>query len=129
MIETGSADAVAAIHVIEHFYDWEALPLILEWRRILKPGGKMILELPCLDKIFRYVADCLKDGEKAMYAFMTLHALYGDPKHRDPLMMHKNGFFHDRMKALLTEAGMREIQSCKPRYHFPGRDQRWEAIK
>lgn len=127
-IDSDSADAVAAIHVLEHFYEWEALPLIEEWRRILKPGGKMILELPCMDKVFGYTANCFQQKEQVM-EFMTLHALYGDPKHRDVAMCHKWGWFTVLLVDLLKRAGMRDPKICKPRYHFPFRDMRLEAIK
>lgn len=127
-VTSDSADAVAAIHVLEHFYQWEAFGLLTEWKRILKPGGKMILELPCMDKVFGYVARCveLKEG---MATFMTLHAIYGDPKYEDSMMCHKWGWFTNELKALLDQIGMREITVQTPRYHFPFRDMRLEAVK
>ena len=41
-LATDSADAVAAIHVLEHFYEWEVYDLLTEWKRVLKPGGKIL---------------------------------------------------------------------------------------
>lgn len=127
-VDSDSADAVAAIHVLEHFYEWEAADLLTEWKRILKPGGKMILELPCMDKVFGYAVQCVREKE-GMVEFMTLHALYGDPKHHNPMMCHKWGWFTVPLKAVLEQIGMREIQIMQPRYHFPMRDMRLEAIK
>lgn len=128
MVESDSADAVAAIHVIEHFYEWEALPLILEWKRILKPGGKMILELPCMDKVFSYIVEAVKRRDP-LQAFMTLLPMYGDPKHLDPAMCHKWGWFEKLLVEMLRQAGMREVTMCTPRYHFPFRDMRVECVK
>jgi len=119
---------VAAIHVLEHFYEWEAESVLKEWRRILKPGGKLILELPCLDKVMRYMAHSIKMNEP-MLAFMTLHALYGDPKYHDVSMCHKWAYFEKSLGVLLEKVGMREIHFMEPRYHFPMRDQRVECIK
>lgn len=119
---------MAAIHVLEHFYQWEAEPLLKEWKRILKPGGKMILELPCMDKVFAYVAQCIKYKENMMQ-FMTLDALYGDPRNGEVAMAHKWGYFVQPMRELLERVGMREIIYCAPRYHFHFRDMRWECIK
>jgi ubiquinone/menaquinone biosynthesis C-methylase UbiE len=127
-IPTDSADAVAAIHVLEHFYKWEALPLLTEWRRILKPGGKMILELPCMDKIFVYIALAIQKGEPIM-EFMTTHAMWGDPKHGDPLMCHKWGYFTADLVKILTDLGMKDVKACTPRYHYEKRDMRLEATK
>ncbi len=127
-IHSNSADAVAAIHVVEHFYHWEIFDLLSEWRRVLKPGGKMILELPCMDKVFGYVADCVNKKEP-MFSFMTLLALYGDPKHKQESMCHRWGWFADPLLEVLRNVGMREIKVCEPRYHFICRDMRIECIK
>jgi len=37
-----------AIHVIEHFWQWKVVSVLIEWVRVLKPAGKMILECPNL---------------------------------------------------------------------------------
>lgn len=123
-----SADAVAAIHVLEHFYLWETEALIREWRRILKPGGKMILELPSMNSVFRYIAQCVVTGAP-MEAFMSVMALYGNPAHKDPAMCHKWGWFEEDVIGLLERAGMREVRRVPARYHFPFRDMRVEAIR
>ena len=127
-IESGSADAVAAIHVVEHFYKWEVKPLLLEWKRILKPGGKMILELPCMEKVFMYIAHALSNEEPLM-EFMTLHALYGDAKHEDPAMCHRWGWFKDELGTVLADVGMQDIRFKTPKYHFAVRDMRFECLK
>ena len=127
-VESDTADAVAAIHVLEHFYQWEAPALLSEWKRILKPGGKMILELPCLNKIFSYIADAVANSVK-IQPFMTTLAIFGDPKHNAEAMCHKWGYFIESLVELLEEVGMKEIEVCVPRYHFPFRDMRIECKK
>lgn len=127
-LPSNHADALAAIHVLEHFYEWEAEPLLSEWRRVLKPGGKMILELPCMDKVFGYAIKCAQ-GNELMQMFMTLFAMYGDPKHKSVAMTHKWGYFTKPLTELLARVGMREIQVVTARYHFPFRDMRVECVK
>ena len=127
-IASDRADAVCAIHVLEHLFAWEASDLLTEWKRVLKPGGKMILELPCLDKVFAYTADCIKTKTPLM-PFMTLLALYGDPKHKAEPMTHKWGYFQEMLRDLLQVVGMREITFMPPRYHFKCRDMRVECVK
>ena len=127
-IKSDSADAVAAIHVLEHFYDWEAFDLLTEWKRVLKQNGKMIIEVPCLDKVFAYIADRISK-KQIMEQYMTLHPIFGDGKHKNPEMMHKTGYLVHGLKNLLIDVGMREVTMCEPRYHFPHRDMRFEAIK
>jgi len=127
-IDSNSADAVAAIHVLEHFYAWEAQDLLTEWRRVLKPGGKMIIEVPCMDKVFAYIASC-GNTKTPMMPFMTIYALWGDPKHKEQAMCHRWGYFQEELRSLLERVGMKEIKSVDPRYHFACRDMRFEAIK
>lgn len=127
-VESDSADAVAAIHVIEHFYAWEVQDVLMEWKRILKPGGTMILELPCLDKIFDYIAKMIQHRQPVM-RFMTTHALYGDPGHQSVPMLHKWAYTAADMKAALEDVGMRDVTMCDPNYHFKFRDMRFEAVK
>jgi len=127
-IASDSADAVAAIHVLEHFYEWEVFDVLTEWKRILKPNGKMILELPCMDKVFAYVTNCVVN-KQPLQPFMTLLALYGDPKHKQPAMCHKWGWFQEPLRQMLESVGMERIEFCVPKYHFPFRDMRIECYK
>lgn len=105
-IKTGIADEILAVHVIEHFYFWEVVPLLRAWRRILKRGGKLVLECPnlifaCQQIIENPVNACLpgKQGQMSMWP------LYGDPSWQDPLMCHKWGYSPDSLKQVLIEAG------------------------
>lgn len=123
-----SADRIAAIHVIEHFYQWEVPDILLEWKRVLKPGGKLILELPCLDKVFTYIAQCIQAG-RPLSPTMSLYVFWGDPRYKNELMNHRYGYTTDMIKTALLEAGLESIELCEPRYHFPFRDMRIEAIK
>ena len=43
------ADEILSVHVIEHFWRWEVLGILKEWFRVLKPGGKIIIECPNLE--------------------------------------------------------------------------------
>ena len=119
---------MAAIHVLEHFYEWEVADLLTEWKRVLKPGGKMILELPCMDKVFAYVHNCVTKKEP-LQPFMTLNALYGDPKYKNEAMCHHWGWFQVPLSQMLESVGMQRIEFFEPRYHFPFRDMRVECYK
>src|SRR3954465_10914899 len=46
----GCASEVMAIHVFEHFFLWEAPAVLTEWHRLLRPEGKLVLEMPDLIK-------------------------------------------------------------------------------
>jgi ubiquinone/menaquinone biosynthesis C-methylase UbiE len=127
-IGSDSADAVAAIHVLEHFYEYEVFDVLTEWKRVLKPNGKMILELPCMDKVFAYIHNCVIT-KTPLQPFMSLYALYGDPRHKEPAMCHRWGWFEVPLKQMLESVGMERIEFKEPNYHFPFRDMRIECYK
>lgn len=118
----GYADEIMAIHVIEHFYRWEVDDLLREWFRVLKPGGKLILECPDLNKAIRNILEGQPDQ-------MGMWALYGDWNHKDPLMMHKHGWSAKALSEVLGKFS--EVVAQKPaQYHKKDlRDMRIEAIK
>lgn len=123
------ADGAVAIHVIEHFYEWEALPLLKEWRRVLKPGASLSLECPCMDKVFAYIAKLVAVGHVRKSKFMTVFALWGDPAYKNVPMCHKWGYFADDLADLMKQAGFRDVRVEEPRYHFAMRDMRVTGVK
>ena len=127
-MESDSVDVAVAIHVIEHFYQWEAGPVLQEWRRILKPGGLLILELPCMDKVLRYLAEAFRT-QQPIWAQMTWWALWGDPRYQDTAMCHKWGYSEEMLRTTLAAAGFEQIAVQPPRYHVKQRDMRMVARK
>lgn len=52
-IDSGSLDFVYSSHLLEDFWPW--MPVLKEWVRVLKPGGKLIILIP--DRA-RWLAAC-----------------------------------------------------------------------
>ena len=122
------ADSAYAIHVIEHFHRWEAESVLREWIRVLKPGGKMILELPCLDKIIG-LANHYIGLRKPLDPRMVMFALYGDPIYENPDMMHKWSYTRHEFTKLMMDAGFSQVEYQEPRYHVQVRDMRMIGTK
>jgi len=123
-LEDECADVVMALHLLEHFYQWEAPAVVQEWRRLLKPGGKLILELPNLEAACRNLLKGMKDQ-------MSMWPLYGDPGHKDPYMCHRWGYTPKTVTRFLKQQGFKKIQILKPQTHGrrANRDMRVEAIR
>ena len=51
MFPNGSASVIYCCHVLEHFYRSEARQTLLEWYRILKPGGLLRIAVPDFEAI------------------------------------------------------------------------------
>lgn len=118
------AEEIVAIHVCEHFYVHEIMDVLVEWRRVLKKGRSLIVELPCLDKVLWHFMNGSTEN-------MTLWPLYGDPNtHKDgEPALHKWCWSIEQFHDLLKAAGFDDITQEKPHYHQPSRDMRWVCRK
>ena len=120
---TDYADEIWAIHLLEHLHRAEAGPALYEWFRVLKPGGKLVLELPCLNKIAKLIVE----GEKNMR--LTTMGLFGDPRDPKPDMLHKWCWSTDELTETLTGVNFERVTIQEPIFHIPARDFRVEAYK
>ena len=119
-----SVDEVLSVHCVEHFYVREILGVIKEWRRVLRTGGKMALELPCLDKVLWHFQNNSPEN-------FTLWPLYGDPStHKDgEPALHKWCWSKEDFRKLLNAAGFDDVTEETPHYHQPSRDMRFVCYK
>ena len=118
------ADEVLAVHVLEHFYVWEAADVLKEWKRVLKPGGKIAIEVPCLDKIINLYFQ--HQGQPPVN--LSMWGFYGDPSYKDPRMVHHWCYSVGALRALLETVGFKNIVEHRPKFHVEQRDMRMEAV-
>ena len=98
-----------ASHVLEHFdYLGEAETVLVEWKRVLAPGGKISISVPNLEilcRIFTHQAVTFEDKYKIM------RVIFGG--HMDPYDHHKAGFFPELLHRSLAAAGFDEIATVE----------------
>lgn len=122
------ADEAHAIHVLEHFYRWQAPAILKDWLRVLKPGGLLVLELPCLDKIVGLYAEAMESG-RAPNPRLTILGLYGDPAYQNEAMCHRWCYSVDELAGGLELLGFVDVEVGEPQTHQPARDMRVKARK
>ena len=111
IFESNIADEVMAIHVIEHFYHWEVGDLLREWVRVLKPGGKLILECPnLLAACHELIADPEVSSLPGPTGQRTTWVFYGDPAWKDPLMCHRWGYTPASLGLELMNVGLEDLK-------------------
>lgn len=122
--DDNSADEIHSIHVIEHFYLLEVPGVLQEWARVLKPGGLMVIECPCADKVF----EAIRRG--SMDVRMVMLPMYGDPRtHKSEADLHKWLWMKADLAEVMQAAGLTGIKSETPLFHVPHRDMRMTGVK
>ncbi len=120
----GCADEFHAMHILEHFYRYDVDAVLREWKRLLRVGGRLVLELPNLEA-------CARNLLAGMRPQMCMFGIYGDESWKSPYMIHRHGYTPTTLSGLLAEHGFSKIQVLPPQTHRAraNRDMRLEAVK
>lgn len=105
-LEGGTADLVYASHVLEHFPHGETVALLRDWRRLLRPGGRLMVAVPDLDVIALMLSE--RRGWFTPPNAPWVGAIFGGQK--DDYDFHKAGFTAPWLAYLLTEAGFGSVR-------------------
>lgn len=122
------ADEVHAYHLFEHIFRWKSEEVLQEWIRVLKPGGQLILEMPCLDKVLDIFAH-FSEARKPAPIQLTMWGLFGDPRYKNEAMTHRWCYSAAELRDLLEHAGQQDIREETPKTHQPIRDMRMVSTK
>jgi hypothetical protein len=116
-----SVSEIIAIHLWEHFYRWECDKVIAEWRRLLVPRGRLVLELPniikCCENLISGIS--VKHPDQLSY-----WGLFGDPRGQDPYMAHRWGWTPVTLREFLLANGFDNVWEEPTQFHPIGRDRR-----
>ena len=92
-------EEIRCVHALEHVERAMVLPTLLEWHRILRPGGVLTVEVPDLEYVCRFVLDGTgPDWGLAM--------LYGTQE--DEGQFHRTGFTRQGLRDALVAGGFEE---------------------
>jgi predicted SAM-dependent methyltransferase len=96
----GCIEEIRASHVLEHIARVETLPTLKEWRRVLKPGGRLFVAVPDFDRIVSAMGQGIDDPN------MEAYIMGGQTDVHD---FHCAIFNESKLRQLLEMAGFQRI--------------------
>lgn len=110
-LDDQTVDAVYTSHTLEHLAEHEVPPALAELRRVLRPGGRLVVRVPDLKLVCRQVAqgrltDVLYESPAG--PVRPLDVVYGYQRlvaAGHPLYQHRTGFTGQTLSDVLGAAG------------------------
>lgn len=124
-LKDNSIDEIFTSHTLEHFTRWEAIDMLTDWRRMLKPSGKVVMETPdfvrCVLRLFH---------PRRSHRQLALNMFYGNQWDRHDFETHRYVWSAAGVKRALLDIGYQSVTvTHKTETHHPGRDMQVTAIK
>ena len=113
------ADEIMAIQMFEHLSPFEVKGALAEWRRVLKPNGKLVLEMPDILAVCRNFERSTKDER-----YRLLNVIYGTTQIEHP---HLFGWYDEILGDHLSDAGFKNIVFLPNKYEHWGYNFRVEC--
>ena len=104
-LRDSSVDFIFSSHMLHHLYRDEALKLVREALRVLKPGGTMRIAVPDLELIMALY----REGKREQ----ALEYFFYSSAPRSKLSRSCYQYDFTLLKALLDEAGVRNVRRCQ----------------
>ena len=102
----GSVDELLALDILEHFWRDDVPAVLTEWRRVLRPGGRLTLRIPNMHALARQIV-------RGTHVEATIRNIYGG--HRwgpdGSWDAHHWGWTPQTLAPLLAEFGYRILSN------------------
>ncbi len=105
----GTVSLIEAHHLLEHFDLAHCRYVLAHWFRLLRPGGRLIIETPDIERAFAEFLKANKSRKRAL-----LQWIYGI---ESTGMGHRTGFTFELLKNTLEECGFTDVRRRKQQTH------------
>jgi len=107
MFADASASLIYSSHSFEYFDRQQAVLVLAEWRRVLRPGGTLRLCVPDFDALLQVYA---KTGELARILGPLFGRMEIDTEEGPKTLYHKTVYNFADLETLLTENGFGDVR-------------------
>lgn len=125
-----SVTEILASHVFEHLNPYHVLDILRDWLRVLKPGGKIVMEMPNIEALCQRFVTAPKAERygilNAVYGSVNTTGIGGPDNITSP---HLFGWWPDSLFDHMYEAGFRDIVFMDEKIPHPESNFRVEAMK
>ncbi len=105
------ADEILCVHAIGRFPRWEIEAVLRDWLRLLKPGGRLVIECGNLAAACGKLAESPESGAwPDQRGQLTTWVLYGDPSWKDAAMVHRWGYTLHSLEHLMRDVGLVNVR-------------------
>lgn len=98
-----SVDEILMVQLFEHFDRWEVRQVLSECRRVLKPTGTLVIDVPDFEGVVRELLVQADEASKEYYYRMV----FGSQK--NPGAYHKDGYSEAKLTTVLEANGFPEV--------------------
>lgn len=120
----GKCEEVLVVHALEHIAFYDTDRALLEWKRALAPGGKLVIECPNLLEACKSYLQNPDDHPRGLWVF------YGDQARGDILTVHKSGWTPKTLIQAMERVGFSDCAQKPAQFKKrEPRDFRVEGIK
>ena len=124
-----SIEGIEAYHLLEHIPRQQVQQTLVEWLRVLNPGGKLVLELPNFDQNCRDFLKAVKNKDWKTASINMMFIYGGDT----PVLQdgHRWGYDAPTLSMGLSRTGFTKVKETEPRngHKEQGACFRLEAVK
>jgi predicted SAM-dependent methyltransferase len=99
-------DEILTSHTIDHFTRWEAIDMLRDWYRMLKPGGIVVIEAADFNRCVLWLFH--PSGRKRQLARSQF---YGNQWDRIDYETHRYVWSARELRSVLREIGFRRVES------------------